>query len=309
MAKNKKGFTLIELTLSITFLTTLAIIIAILVSNSAITYRKGVTIKNVNILGTEIIEDLRTSINNNHVGDMGIVCDDVYDDVAVRDECKSHGGFNFVSLRRTAPVTIKGGSTNYSAGEGGSEVPVYGAFCTGKYSYLWTSGYFFNSDLYQVTGIPAAPVFKYSYNGETKIITNYRLLKILDEKRQVCVSATNAYLTNSSGDPLYIQNIYGLTNNFDVSGGTPLIAEPIELIRNNTGEGLAIYDLYVARPAQTSVVRSTLYSGYFILGSIDGGVSIGTKSDFCKAYIDDGISEDEYCAVNRFNFSIQTSNI
>ena len=310
MRKKLKGFTLVELMLSVAFLSTLAIVIALLISHSASTYRKGALLKQVNEVGTRIIEDLRASMSNNHVGDMGLICDDYFSESSAREACKSDNGFNFVSLKRYAPVVIKG-AKRYEVDADG-EVPIYGVFCTGKYTYLWNSGYFYNSDEYEIKNIGSAPKFVYKRSGVTgtQTITNYRLLKIIDEKRQVCGAAVKAYATNSYGDAIYIEDIDELTNNFDISGGTALSEDPVELLSYVNGEGLALYNLEVSRPAQSGVQKTSFYAGSFILGSLEGGVNIGSSSDYCKAYVDEGLSANaDYCSVNRFNFAVQTSGI
>lgn len=311
--KQKKGFTLIELMLSITFLSTLAVMIALLVSSAASTYRRGIVLKKINATGTEIMEDMRAAINNNHVGDLALVCDDVYSDPAVRDECKEDEGLSFVSIKATSPVVIKG-ANNYQVGETGDEAPIFGAFCTGQYSYLWNSGYTFNSQLYQISGIGAAKlIYKYT-NDSGQVIeetaTNFHLLKVKDEKRSICIMAIQK-LSNSWGGSGYVSHdeIYGhLDSTFDIRS-TPLPERPMELISGNNGEGLALYDLTVSKPAQGAANQITFYSGSFILGSIDGGVNIGSQNDYCKAYVDQGITDADYCAVNRFNFAVQTSGL
>ena len=134
--KQKKGFTLIELMLSVTFLATLAIMIAALVTGAASTYRRGIVLKRINLTGSEILDDLHASIKNNHVGYLATVCDDVYSDSGIRSQCKDDDGFSFVSIKATSRVKIKGDKT-YTVGNSDDEVPIFGAFCTGKYSFLF----------------------------------------------------------------------------------------------------------------------------------------------------------------------------
>ncbi len=313
--KQKKGFTLIELMLSVTFLATLAIMIAALVTGAASTYRRGIVLKRINLTGSEILEDLHASINNNHVGDLAIVCDDVYADSGMRQKCKDDDGFSFVSIKATSQVKIKGEKT-YTVGNADDEAPIFGAFCTGKYSYLWNSGYNFDSTTYEVNGIgPAKLLYKYNdgagHTVEAPLLENFRLLKILDEKRTVCVTAIKKLSTSWGSESGYINqgDVYGhLDTTFDLRS-TPLAEQPTELISGESGEGLALYDLTVARPAIGGTNDITFYSGSFILGSIEGGVNIASQGDYCKAFVDKGIIDSDYCAVNRFNFAVQTSGL
>ncbi len=306
MKKNqhKAGYTLIELMLAVAFLASLAVIIAVVVANSAATYRRGLTLKNVNAVGSEIIDDLRNTISNNHVGDLDHACETAYTSNLTRDDCRADGGYSFVSLRRLTTVVVKGSTVKAL-----SHVPVFGAFCTGKYSYVWNSGYFFNNDIYQVNDVHSA-TFTYRSGGNVKTITNFRLLKIFDETRSVCVAATKNYAPSVTGDPTYYADIDEFDGNFDITDEKALAEDPVDLIGNwINGSNLAIYDLEVARPATTGTGSSILYSGYFILGTVDGGIDIKSDGDYCRSFIDKGIDMEEYCAVNRFNFAIQSSGV
>lgn len=62
MKKSKTGFTLVELILAMAFISVLLITIALLVINVTGIYTKGTTIKNVNVVGRSIVEDMRRTI-------------------------------------------------------------------------------------------------------------------------------------------------------------------------------------------------------------------------------------------------------
>ena len=302
--KAKKGFTLIELMLSIAFLASLAVMIAVLVSNAASTYRRGITLKRVNSVGTEIIEDLRATINNNHVGDLQTFCNDLYSNLAQKDACEDDGGFSFASIKGYKNVTIKGDNEYLEEG-----VPVYGLFCTGKYSYLWNSGYFFDEDLYTV-GPATRPAQPLTITYGDSDINDFRLIKVLDERRAVCQYAVNSISISQSGHEGYIgaDDIEDIPTVFNLNT-IGVQGEPMELISGDNATGMALYDLTIARPARGRMSQITFYSGSFILGSVQGGVHITSPGDYCKAYVDDGVSDQDYCAVNRFNFAVQTSGL
>ena len=302
--KAKKGFTLIELMLSIAFLASLAVMIAVLVSNAASTYRRGITLKRVNSVGTEIIEDLRATINNNHVGDLQTFCNDIYSNLAQQEACEDDEGFSFASIKGYKNVTIKGNNEYFEEG-----VPVYGLFCTGKYSYLWNSGYFFDDNLYTV-GSATNPASPLTITYGDRDISSFRLIKVQDERRAVCRYAVSAISNSQTGNDNYIYSddiediplVYNL-NTIGVQG------EPMELISGDNATGMALYDLTIARPARGRMSQITFYSGSFILGSVEGGVHITSPSDYCKAFVDKGVSDQDYCAVNKFNFAVQTSGL
>ena len=302
--QHKAGYTLIELMLSVAFLSSLAVVIALVVANSTAVYRRGLTLKNVNMVASEIIDDFRSSINNNSITGLDRACETAFTSDSTRENCKSDGGYSLASLTRRADVLINGDVTKYLP-----NTPVYGAFCTGKYSYIWNSGYFFNSSIYTVKNATAA-TFKYKYMGTDYTLSDFRLLKIFDETRSVCISATKSHATTSSGDPAYTAGMTVFSNVFDVTGYRALPEQPVDLIGKwINGTNLALYDLTIARPAATSVEKDIFYSGGFILGTVEGGVDIQSTGDYCRAYVDEAIGMEDYCAVNRFNFAVQTSGI
>jgi type II secretory pathway pseudopilin PulG len=94
----KKGFTLIELMLAMTFVAILIIAIAILVMNIQGIYRRGIAMREVNATSRSIIDDITRAIHS-----APVVAED------------SHHAVEFINSGRV---------------EGG-------IFCTGFYSYIW----------------------------------------------------------------------------------------------------------------------------------------------------------------------------
>ena len=84
-----------------------------------------------------------------------------------------------------------------------------------------------------------------------------------------------------------------------------LASAPEEMLKD-TDAALALYDFVLFEPARVTTTGRLLFSGSFILGTVTGGVDIMTSSNFCKA--PSNFSADfSYCAINKFNFSIQAS--
>src|SRR6218665_2336873 len=102
--KRTGGFTLIELMLSMTFVSVLLLAIAMTIIQMATIYNKGMTVKEVNQTSRDISDDLKRSFSASQV---------------------------FVV--NTDPAID---STDYVRIKLGSEI-VGGRLCTGTYSYIW----------------------------------------------------------------------------------------------------------------------------------------------------------------------------
>lgn len=96
---NKKGFTIIELTLAMTFLSVLLVMITMMVIRVGDIYNRGLTIKDVNQAGRVIIRDLQQTISQSRSFSVDVDADD--------------NGLNYVKR------------------------DFGGRLCTGQYSYIW----------------------------------------------------------------------------------------------------------------------------------------------------------------------------
>lgn len=105
--KNKHGFTLVELSLAIVFIAILLMTIAIATVHITAVYRKGMTIKNVNSVGRDLIDDFKRTISGSKWG-----------------ECEAAGERCWIKKE---------------VSDSGKDL--HGAFCTGDYSYIWNTGY------------------------------------------------------------------------------------------------------------------------------------------------------------------------
>lgn len=215
-AVNKKGFTLVELSLSLVFIGILSITAVLIINNTMLAYQRGLTLNKINDVGMDLVDDMRTVVQGSPV--------------KLDGECSEGSELSCVSFAKKGLVSGVDG-----------EVPLYGGFCTGKYSYLWRSGYLDEDDIIDV---------KIGGSGE------YWLAKIKDDKRQIC----NDYRAN-----------YGDEIDYDV--------EYEELIPSDSR--LAIYDLYVPMPAESDAIKTMFYSVSFVLGTRGGGVNILAEGDYC----------------------------
>ena len=324
----KSGFTLVELSLSIAFIAILSIAVTLIITNSIASYHRGLTLNNINTTGMDLVDDMRAAVQNAPAHPPVSDCTSIYststsynnaegntvtmDNKALSD-CEDDEGHNFVSVTRVGNVKLNGVEI------GG--VPVFGAFCTGTYSYIWNSGYFSSQSEAEVMGIEKA-VLKYKYlsdsgNVSSETATDFRLLKVHDENRAVCISAL---VVKEDGS---IDNRYNITNENPINAGRNIFnidlndadtsifgvvdEPPIDLLMGDTGSNLAIYDLASMTPASNTSMNSLFYSTSFILGTVQGGININAAGNFCatpEGYNSE-VENFDYCAINKFNFAAQ----
>lgn len=263
---NKKGFTLIELSLATVFLSILLLMIATITINVSTIYQKGLTLRNVNSTGRMIIDDLTRSIADAPLTRLTSDQRDVY----------------FRERIDKATVKRVGGTDN------DRDVQYSGAFCSGRYSYVWNTGYVLNSKDYAPRGEPLK--LKYNKDNETKEITGLRLVKFSDPARTAC-SAWDGSAT------------------LDISRATTLSAEPEEMLSvTDTQIQLALYELNVFPVTQDSLSLRSFYSGTFILATLTGSVDVKSEGNYCDPSNSQSLAGDfNYCAVNKFNFAAQAS--
>ena len=152
----RSGFTLVELSLSIVFISILSVAVALIISNAISAYHRGVIMNQVNTTGMDLVDDVRSVVQASPSGMVAGLCNGLEEG---KDDCVADGGSKFVS------VTVKG-----KVGEM-ENVPLYGAFCTGLYSYVWNSGYFFNEEFEVADGGKTPLKLEYKIAGESGIKT------------------------------------------------------------------------------------------------------------------------------------------
>ena len=296
---SKRGFTLIELSFSIAFISILSITIILIINDTISSYRRGITLNQINTVGMDLVDDMRAAVQNSPASPVISKCEELENSTA-RTNCQKDGARNFVSVVKLGTVKIGGVSK--------TNVPIFGAFCTGRYSYIWNSGYFFGDD-YTITNISEAATLTYN-TGE--LVSNFKILKVEDDTRAVCFSATvranaSSYNVKRVGNTGYAREI---SNNFDITGYGIVEEEPIDILSSgeeNIGNNLAIYDLTSAAPAESSAGNSLFYSVSFILGTIQGGINVQTSGNFCATPADYELENFDYCAINKFNFAVQAT--
>ena len=285
--KDREGFTLVELSLSIAFIAILSITIALIINDAIKTYRRGLTLNQINTVGMDLVDDMRAVVQNSPAKAVVDSCSELYNGVGLTDQrnsCISDGARKFVVVEKMAKVDGVG-----------EDVPVFGAFCTGKYSYIWNSGYF---EAEKVLGWVNKVAVRYRNDrsgADGEYIPDFRLLKIQDKGRNVCKSGL-------------VEDRYEVKSNiesFDIRNYDEVLEEPEILLDSDDANSLALYDLTAAAPAANGA-NAMFYSISFILGTVQGGINVMSSGNFCAAP-NDYDSDFDYCAINKFNFAAQAN--
>ncbi len=298
--RNKKvrtGFTLVELSLSIVFIAILSVAVAIIITNAISSYHRGIILNQINTTGMEIVDDMRASIQNAPARSVKNECSGVYEEGDALKGCEEEGGRNFVVVSKKS--TVKVGNNTIDS------TPIYGALCTGGYSYIWKSGYYYSEDVNRdESELPDVKVTYKVGNSDAKPESpedNFRLLKIHDKNRAVCIAAIGEEYANGAGEA---NNTIDLTK---TEYGGVLDEKPYDLMDDNSG--LALYDLSAATPASSVSTNNMFYTVSFILGTLSGGINVMSTGDFCTPPGDsnNGVENFNYCAINKFNFAAEAN--
>ena len=286
--ESRKGFTLVELSLSIAFISILSITVALITNDAISTYRRGLTLNQVNTVGMDLVDDIRVAVQGSPSKAVVGECLNNYsgsssEKIDAKSACEGDGAQKFVVFNRKADV-----------GEM-RDVPVYGAFCTGAYSYIWNSGYFYSEE-YNMGGINRATLKYKNKDGDDASADDFRLLKVRDQQRAVCKIAIDANYGQADIDGGVI----------DISSYGNVGEDPEVILANDIANSLALYDLGVASPAANSLGNSLFYSISFILGTVQGGINVMSTGNFCKTPTEYN-SNFDYCAINKFNFAVQAT--
>ena len=304
----KRGFTMVELSLAIALIGVLSIIVLLMIRNAVSAYHKGMVLNQINTVGMGVVDDMRSALQSSP-GRFSAAsdCASVYnsaDKASALNACTSSGASSFITIEKRGTVTMASGTKIQSA-------PLYGAFCTGSYSYIWNSGYYFNSTEYTNVSDGMASFTYKDVNGNTATKNQFKLLKVADDNRAVCKMAAGAVNGNYSSTPINAINLScsGIDKPpTDICGA--IDAETIETNLIEPNSGLALYDLAATRPAESTGTNNLFYNVSFILGTVQGGVNVMGGGNYCAApedYSNAAVENFDYCAINKFNFAAQAT--
>lgn len=304
-AKNKSGFTMVELSLTMAFVGVLLITIAIITTNIVTIYQKGLTVKAVNSVGRGLVDEFTSAINTAPSVDTTSLCNSLanFDEQSIKDCVRDHA-FEYIFH---SSVDAEGHQYN-------------GVFCTGYYSYIWNTYYSESSENHQLRLL-------YLPEGATSIndgITTDapRLMRIEDRTYRVCSAVMNSqgkYESNFSSN--MVIDIRTLAHSTDSNPLLNPIREPKQGMLDEFDLDLTLYELTIFPISQDWVTLRTYMSGTFILATLRGNVDIMRSGDYCDVggTIDDDEtdtssinnlgSEFNYCAINKFNFAARTAGV
>lgn len=311
------GFTLIEVAISMIFIGILSITVVLLIQNTTSSYQRGMTLNQVNTVGMDLIDEFRVAVQNSTSDPIARMCEAYYPQDSSSSsnwsKCIDDNANSFIMVTRTANVVIEG--TTYP------DMPVFGAFCTGTYTYIWNTGYFDqeNTAEYAIMGQTArkvndvSPAILSNVNNTSFHREGFWLLRIYDTERSICINKMEEQTGKQTKDEYKLYDNYNnskISNEFYISDEMLTSAQSrgedgVELLKKDgVKNDLVLYDLYIARPALSATRANMFYSGAFILGTTRGGININVVGNNCKPP-EDVVSELEYCAINRFNFAVQ----
>lgn len=304
----KRGFTMIEFSLSMAFIAALLISIAIIVSNIVTIYQKGLTLKAVNSVGRGLIDEFTESINAAPSVDTTSLCNSHIRDSGAQDRCRQDRAFNFIFQHRSGESPL---ATSDNPSSPHATVQFSGVFCTGNYSYIWNTYY----------GKEAHRTVSLRYNdsaGNEQVLSDFRLARFEDKTYRACSAATNVNnynpeLTNSTNAD-YTIDIRQLAN-----GSRNEIPTPTEGFLSSFDLDLMLYEFTIFPISQDEVTLRTFMSGTFILATERGRVNIVRSGDYCDVngenpddttgMLNDLGSEFNYCSINKFNFAARTAGV
>ena len=162
--KTRSGFTIIETTLSMAFISVLLLMTTFLIIQMSAIYQKTVTVKAVNTAAEEIIEDISRHIRASTIVGTSSKCSMIND--SSRPECIKDNAFKYIYRQ-------------YEHNFDGTSVPTNGIFCSGLYTYIWNTGYTFRK--------PNGNQYRAVINGNN----NYRLVRAFDPGGELCSANVN----------------------------------------------------------------------------------------------------------------------
>ncbi len=197
-----KGFTIIELTLAMAFVSMLLIAITMTAIQMANIYTKGVTLKQVNQLGSSLSQDIQSSLNSSSP-------------LVIASE-----GGDFIQMRAPDSTDIAGGR-----------------ICTGQKSYLWNTGKYMNTPVNEYeTGDDILRFVKvddksksYCANREKKVVQSDATELIVDGERDIAIHSL--LIKEVAQDTVLQQGLYYVTLQIGTN-------DPLSLGTTTTADGM-----------------------------------------------------------------------
>lgn len=305
--QSKSGFTMVEFSLALAFISLLLIGISVIASNVITIYQRGLAVKAVGSVGRGLVEEFTTAINSAPSVDTASLCSS-HVNGANMDACKKDNANNFIFQHKLGRRVAPGNETDTP------DTQMGGVFCTGNYSYVWNTYYGTENG-----GSPLNLVYYDSANNSatshnTTKLSDFRLIRVKDPSYRVCSAVTNSNYTSN------INNVTDIDITHLANGRENVIDTPEQGFLNSFDLDLQLYELTMFPISQDQVTLRTFMSGTFILATERGNINIERSGDYCDinrfdqnqetttALFDLG-SEFTYCSINKFNFAARTAGM
>lgn len=292
--KSLSGFTITELSLTMSFVAVLLITIAIITTNILAIYQKGTTIKAVNNVGRGLVDEFTRAISAAPVIQMGNTCEKITDQSAQQACIADQGSLGYI----------------YNSAENSDRQQLYGVFCTGSYSYIWNTPQGFAEDKTLSLTYHNANGDQTIEAGEATDKDALTLLKIKDTTHRVCTAAMDIEKYQSIddwGNKLTLN----ATKYVDNADRTLIMDDPEMglLLENDTR--LFLYEVAIFPRSSDQFSGRAFYAGTFVLATERGGIDIKNSDNFCVNSETSSTgnlgAEFNYCALNKFNFAARTA--
>lgn len=327
LGRVKRGFTIVEVTLVSAFVAMLLIAIAVITMNISSLFQKGLTMRAINSVGRNLVDEFTTSINSAPSIDSTSLCNTLVQEGNPRTECLQNGAFRYIYQ----DLTNRMYGDNYVddvTGEmfvGLEEAIQYaGVFCTGNYSYIWNTYYgAHNSSNRTITLKYRKPNMAEHepdiyYNIDPNTNEPFKLIRFVDKTYRACSSiVTPQYLLNQNfidgkNDSNALgQHVVDMTH---LANNNSYVMEIEDGFLDDSDVPLDLYEFTIFPVSQDTVTLRAFMSGTFILATTEGNVSITRSGDYCDVNVHtessttgDLGSHFNYCGINKFNFAARTA--
>lgn len=306
----KSGFTMVELSLAMAFIAMLLIAIAIIATSLVSIYQKGLSIKTVNGVGRNLIDEFVSGINTAPSVDTTSLCNSLVSGTTEIQDCVDNHANKFIFQEQRSVQDANGNSEQYN-----------GIFCTGYYSYIWNT----KAGLNQTPQHTISVRYLADDGSTTRTLDKPRLARIVDKTYRLCSAVVdNSYQSTYPNSTTPAGNtVIDIT---ELAGGNGLpnpIPDPTSDYLRMFDTDLLLGDLTIFPISQDKVTLRTFFSGTFILTTVRGNVEILNSGDYCDPNGARDVdaagntntssnqltlgSEFNYCAINKFNFAARTA--
>ena len=110
--RGKQGFTLVELSLAVGFIALLSLTVTLIINDTVATYRRGITLNNINTTGMDLVDDIRAAIQSSPARSVLHECEALYSNASDIATCKNDHAGSLIILQKKADVVIDGEKAN-----------------------------------------------------------------------------------------------------------------------------------------------------------------------------------------------------